>query len=69
MYTHKKWQILYTFAKKNKNDKYCTNFANVYNICQFLRVYNINLHCKYNVYIYIYIYIKWMRNGTIASLQ
>ena len=43
--------------KKKKNDKYCTNFANVYNICQFLCVYNINLHCKYNVCVYIYIYI------------
>ena len=49
--THKKWQILYTFAKKI--DKYCTNFVNVYKICQFLYVYNINLHCKYNLYIEI----------------
>ena len=38
--------------------KNCTNFANVYNIYQFLCVYNINLHCKCNVYIYIYILYK-----------
>ena len=34
-----KSDILYTFEKKY--DKYCTNFANVYNICQFLCVYNL----------------------------
>ena len=40
-------------CNNKKNGKYCTNFANVYKICQFLCVYNINLHCKYNVYIEI----------------
>ena len=51
---HKKWQILYTFAiKKEVEDKYHKIFANVYNTYQFLCVYNINLHCKYNVYFYI----------------
>ena len=42
----------YTHLQKN-NGKYCTNFANVYKNCQFLCVYNINLNCKYNVYIEI----------------
>ena len=36
---HTKCDILFTFEKKY--DKYCTNFANVYNICQFLCVYNL----------------------------
>ena len=36
---HTKSDILYTFEKKY--DKYCTNFANVYNIYQFLCVYNL----------------------------
>ena len=39
-----KWLILYTFAQKK--GKYCTNFVNVYKICQFFCVYNINLHCN-----------------------
>ena len=56
-YMHKKWQILYTFAIKIKKKKKKINiikfFANVYNTYQFLCVYNINLHCKYNVYFYI----------------
>ena len=48
VYTQKVANIIYICKKKN-----CTNFTNVYNICQFLCVYNINLHCKCNVYFYI----------------
>ena len=40
---------------QQQQKKICTNFANVYNIYQFLCIYNINLHCKCNVYFYIYI--------------
>ena len=53
LHIYKKLQILYTFVPKKKG-KYCTNFVNVYKICQFLCVYNINLHCKYNIYIEIF---------------
>ena len=43
----------YKHLHTQKKGKYCTNFANVYKIFQFLCVYNINLHSKYNVYIKI----------------
>ena len=36
---HTKSDKYYIHLQK-KYDKYCTNFANVYNICQFLCVYN-----------------------------
>ena len=51
---HTKSSKYYIHLQQKKN---CTNFANVYNIYQFLCVYNITLHCKCNVYFYIYIYI------------
>ena len=51
---HTKSSKYYIHLQKKK--KNCTNFANVYNINQFLCVYNIILHCKCNVYFYIYIY-------------
>ena len=44
-----------------KKIKKNTNFANVYNIYQFLCVYNINLHCKCNLYFYIYTYIYYIK--------
>ena len=58
-----------------KNGKYyihlpkkkSTNFANVYDIIQFLCVYNINLHCKCNVCFYIQ--KEWMGKITVILLQ
>ena len=38
--------MLYTFAK---NGKYCTLFANVYNVYHFLGVYNVNLGSEYDI--------------------
>ena len=40
--TNKMWQMLYTFAESGK---YCTFFANMYNVCHLYYLDNVNLYC------------------------